>query len=310
MRIAWEQLLLPGAPGARLSAEIVRLDRRVAEAEAAHVAGDVVAEAGAANAYVSIARGALSIGPGDRQVVARLVERLAAEVTLLERLHALPGATSELGAALRAATMLEKHLRVEARARGARPHRRMARECGWWARRWSIGRRVPQSSGHRQRVDGRLRSTLVEGDSQGVRRRSTTDRNSTPDGDPGVRRRRPGRVARPNPAAGRLTVRISLDRRWQGRAGRLPTRAHDWFSRAWPDGHLRRLGCRRAADRIVLTRGQALNVQLGTKRFGHLEAAAEYPCERRRPVSARPMNSRSRTSRRRSAPDIRPRTAR
>ena len=113
VRIAWEELLLPGAPGARLSAEIVRLDRRVAEAEAAHVAGDVVAEAAAADAYVSIARGAFSIEPGDQQDRARLVERLSAEITLLERLRAMPGATSELGAALRAATMLEEHLRQE-----------------------------------------------------------------------------------------------------------------------------------------------------------------------------------------------------
>ena len=119
LRVAWEELVLPSAPGARLDAEVVRLDRRLAEAEAATTAGDPHAEAAALDVYVQIGRDALEIAPVGSAERTRLLQRLAAQVQVLERLRERPGAGPDVAGALQAATMLELHLRREAGSGGS-----------------------------------------------------------------------------------------------------------------------------------------------------------------------------------------------
>jgi hypothetical protein len=85
VRIWVETVTLPSDPGARASAELARLESRLAEVQAAVRKGDRVAAAAALAAYQQIADEALAGAGTDQAAIDKLIAALNRHVAVLER---------------------------------------------------------------------------------------------------------------------------------------------------------------------------------------------------------------------------------
>ena len=105
VRVASEELFLPGTPGARTRAQVDRLDARIAEASSSSERGGAGPIVAALRAYAAIAAEAADGGPVDSPTAAELAVRLRAQLEVLARIGAgdpaLDGARLEAQVAAR-----------------------------------------------------------------------------------------------------------------------------------------------------------------------------------------------------------------
>ena len=83
IRVASEELFLPGSPSDRARAQVERLDRRVTEATDAAAHGDATAITAALRAYADIADEAAAGSPPDPSTAAELALRIRAQQALI-----------------------------------------------------------------------------------------------------------------------------------------------------------------------------------------------------------------------------------
>ena len=111
VRVTWEAMTLPSDPDLRLAAEAKRLDRRLAEAQAALVAGVPEGAHTALGTYASICR-SISPAGADASAVATFMVVLHAQAQALETMRNHQGPVSAwVDDALRAAGGLEQRFR-------------------------------------------------------------------------------------------------------------------------------------------------------------------------------------------------------